>query len=121
MKLSEKEKHILEYIRRYPEWVSIVTTLCDMRSAITYDADKVQTSPNGDTVIDLVVQIEAAQERIDKVERCLTYVFKTDDYISRARKAFCYGIKRELTRYEYYSRRRMFAVCLLEVFGNEKR
>lgn len=116
MRLTDKEIKVLRYIRHYPEWVSIVETLCDMRSAIVYDGDKVQTSPDGDVVIDLVVQIEGAQERIDKVERTLTKVYQTDERIRDARMVFCYGGRSMMKKREFYAMRKVFAQELVEVF-----
>jgi len=120
MKLTDREQGLIRYIRQYPEWVSTVECLCDMRSAITYDADKVQTSPNGDTVIELVVQIEAAQERIDKVERCLANVYRTDERINDMRNVFCYGGKSKMRRREFYTLRKLFAGELVEVFSEKR-
>ncbi len=119
MGLTEAQERILKYIRHYPEWVDSIETMSTVR-AIQYDGDKVQTSPE-DTMLAMALQIEDYEERIQKVEKCLKAVFETDDYIIRARKAFCYGIKRKLTKYEYYSRRRLFAEKLMEAFGSEKR
>lgn len=116
MKLTEMEKRLIRYIRQYPEWVSTVDTLCDMRSAIVYDADKVQTSPNGDTLVDLVMQIEDAQEKIDKVNRALATVYHTDERIRHMRNVFCYGEKPHMRKREFYTLRKIFAGKLVEVF-----
>lgn len=116
--LTEEQNRILRYIRQYPDWLNSAVTMSTVR-AIQYNTDKVQTSPE-DAMYNIAVQIEDYEERINKVERCLATVYRTDTMINKARKAFCYGQKNVLTFYEYYSRRRMFANCLLEVF-NEKR
>ena len=117
MKLTHEQDRILKYIRHYPEWVDTIETMSTAR-AIAYDSDKVQTSPQ-DLMIQMAIQIEDYEERIRKVERCLAYVFETDQAIIRARKAYCYGILKDMTKYEYYSHRRLLAVCLLEVFKDE--
>ena len=119
MRLTDEQNKILRYIRQYPDWLNSAVTMSTVR-AITYDTDKVQTSPE-DMMMNIALQIEDYEERIGKVERCLSYVYQTDVMIQKARRAFCYGIPKAMTKYEYYSRRRMFADCLLEVFGNEKR
>ena len=117
MRLSESERKILRYIRQYPDWLNKAVTMSTVR-AIQYDSDKVQTSPE-DVMLNIAMQIEDYEERIQKVERCLAHVFETDTMISKARKAYCYGQK-AMSKHEYYSRRRLFADCLLEVF-DEKR
>lgn len=117
MKLTQEQAEILNYIRNYPSWIDTIETMSTVK-AIQYDADKVQTSPE-DTMLNIALQIEDYEERIRKVERCLAYVYETDELISRARKAFCYGVLRAMTKYEYYSRRRLLAMCLLEVFGDD--
>lgn len=117
MRLTQEQADILKYIRNYPSWIDTIETMSTVK-AVQYDTDKVQTSPE-DAMLNIALQIEDYEERIQKVERCLAYVFETDELIIRARKAFCYGISRALTKYEYYSRRRLFAMCLLEVFEDE--
>lgn len=117
MRLTREQADILKYIRNYPAWIDTIETMSTVK-AIQYDADKVQTSPE-DAMLNIALQIEDYEERIQKVERCLAYVYETDELISRARKAYCYGNFRAISKYEYYSRRRLFAICLLEVFGNE--
>lgn len=119
MRLTEEQIKILRYIRQYPEWVSDIETISTAR-AISYDRDKVQTSPE-DMMLNIALQIEDYEERINKVERCLATVYQTDTMISRARKRYCYGIRSALSNYDYYSRRRLMADCLLEVFKDEKR
>lgn len=117
MKLTSEQSRILKYIRHYPEWIDTIETMSTVRG-IQYDSDKIQTTPE-DMMLALALQIEDYEERIRKVERCLAYVFETDEAIIRARKAYCYGILKDMTKYEYYSRRRLFAICLLEVFKDE--
>lgn len=119
MRLSDEQTRILRYIRHYPDWLNSAVTMSTVR-AIQYDTDKVQTSPE-DAMLSIALQIEDYEERIAKVDRCLAHVYQTDGMIIKARKAFCYGIKKALSNYEYYSRRRMLADCLLEVFKDEKR
>lgn len=119
MRLTDEQNKILRYIRQYPDWLNSAVTMSTVR-AITYDTDKVQTSPE-DMMMNIALQIEDYEERIEKVERCLAHVYQTDGMISKARRAFCYGIPKAMTKYEYYSRRRLLADCLLEVFKHEER
>ena len=116
MKLTEAERGVLKYIRHYPEWVAEVETLADMRNAITYDSDKVQTTPNGDIVMDIALRIEAAQEKIDIVNAALVTVYKTDAKVNSMRRAFCYEEKPVMKKREFYILRKMFAGTLLEMF-----
>lgn len=120
MKLTVSEQGILKYIRHYPEWVSEVNTLADMRNAITYDSDKVQTSPNGDIVMDIALRIEAAQEKIDKVDSALVAVYITDARVESMKRVFCYQGKTNMQKREFYSLRKVFARELLEVFNADK-
>lgn len=120
MKLTEAERGVLNYIKHFPEWVSEVNTLADMRNAITYDSDKVQTSPNGDIVMDVALRIEAAQEKIDKVNSALVMVYQTDERVNSMRRVFCYGDKTRMRVREFYSLRKAFASALLEVFYADK-
>lgn len=116
MKLTDGERGVLTYIRHYPEWVAEVETLADMRNAITYDADKVQTSPRDDVVMDVALKIEAAQEKIDKVESALVTVYRTDERVNMMRMVFCYQGKSTMRKREFYTLRKIFAGVLLEVF-----
>lgn len=119
MRLTEEQNKILRYIRQYPDWLNSAVTMSTVR-AITYDTDKVQTSPE-DMMMNIALQIEDYEERIEKVDRCLAHVYVTDTMIVKARKRYCYGIRNAMSNYDYYSHRRLLADCLIEVFGNEKR
>lgn len=89
MQLTKDEIRILHLVRHYPEWVDTVNTISTVR-AITYDGDKVQTSPE-DTMLEMAIQIERFQELIDCVEYCLKVAFVTDGKVDRARRILCYG------------------------------
>lgn len=120
MRLTYEEKRILHYIRHYPEWVSYVNTLSDARQAIQYDSDKIQSSGDQDTTFILAMRIEDYQERIDKVERCLWHVCRTETRTSQMRGSLCYGSKRpRMSKNAYYVMRKMIADALLEVFKEE--
>lgn len=121
MRLTYNEKQMLSYIRHYPEWVSYVNTLADARQAIQYSADKIQTSATSDTTFILAMRIEEYQERIDKVERCLYHVCRTDIRTSQMRAALCYGSKRpRMSKNTYYAMRKMIADALIEVFAEDE-
>lgn len=117
MRLTYNEKQMLSYIKHYPEWVSYVNTLADARQAIQYKPDRVQTSITDDTTFILAMRIEEYQERIDKVERCLHHVCRTDTRTSQMRDALCYGSKRpRMSKNAFYDMRKMIADALIEVF-----
>lgn len=119
MRLTQEQADILKYIRNYPSWIDTIETMSTVK-AVQYDTDKVQTSPE-DMMLSIAIQIEDYEERIEKVDRCLAHVYVTDTMIVKARKRYCYGIRNAMSNYDYYSRRRLLADCLIEVFGNEKR
>jgi len=114
--MTSQEKAILQYIRHYPEWVNYIETLADARQAIQYKPDKIQTSLNDDEVFELAIKIDAYQEKIDKVERCLRSACITDKRTSQMRRALCYGEKQKISPNEFYSLRRQIARYLMEVF-----
>jgi len=121
MRLTYEEKSMLTYIKHYPEWVSYVNTLADARQAIQYSADKIQTSATSDTTFILAMRIEEYQERIDKVERCLHHVCRTDMRTSQMRDALCYGSKRpRMSKNAYYVLQKMIADALIEVFAEDE-
>lgn len=114
--LTLEERKMLQYIRHYPEWISMVNTLADMRNAITYDADKVQSSPSDDGLLDVAIQIEFAQDRIDWVEKALLKVYRTDTKISFMRQVWCYGKREGIDRNKIYQGHKLFASELLRTY-----
>lgn len=121
MKLTEEEKRILHYVRcHYLEWIHEVETLSDSRVAIRYDLDRVQTSATSDNVFELAMQIEHYQECIDKVERCLWNVYRTDQAVIKARRVLCLGEKpNRKHKTKFYAERKLFAQALYETFREE--
>lgn len=116
MKLTHEERKILLFIRHYPEWVAEVETLADMRSAITYDADHVQTSPMPDEVFNIALRIENAQRKIDWVENALSITYRTDGMISKMRQVWCYKKHDLITKSEMYRHHKVFAQTLLRTY-----
>ena len=114
MNLTYEEKKMLQYIRHYPEWVTMINTLADMRSAITYDADRVQTSPSPDGVLDVAMQIEFAQDRIDMVEKSLSQTYRTDGLINTMRNIWCYGKRDNVSKRFIYRSSKLFAQTLMK-------
>lgn len=118
MELTKSERYMLHYIRHYPEWVSDIETISTAR-AISYDGDRVQTSPD-DVMLNIAIRIEEDQEKIDKVERCLMRVFDTDNLINQMRGVFCYGCKVKMRRQTFCRMRRAFASELVKEFKPEE-
>lgn len=114
MELTKDQREILRYIRHYPEWVSDIETISTAR-AISYDGDRVQTSPD-DVMLNIAIRIEEDQEKIDRVERCLLRVYATDTLINQMRGVFCYGQKPRGKRQTFYRMRRVFASELVKEF-----
>lgn len=114
MELTKDQREILRYIRHYPEWVSDIETISTAR-AISYDGDRVQTSPD-DVMLNIAIRIEEDQEKIDRVERCLLRVYITDTLINQMRGVFCYGQKPRGKRQTFYRMRRVFASELVKEF-----
>lgn len=116
--MTYDERQILHYIRHYPEWVSDIETISTAR-AISYDGDRVQTSPD-DVMLNIAIRIEEDQEKIDKVEKCLMRVYFTDALINQMRGVFCYGQKPRMKRQTFCRMRRVFASELLKEFDLER-
>lgn len=114
MELTKDQREILRYIRHYPEWVSDIETISTAR-AISYDGDRVQTSPD-DVMLNIAIRIEEDQEKIDRVERCLLRVYATDTLINQMRGVFCYGQKPRGKRQTFFRMRRVFASELVKEF-----
>lgn len=117
MDMTSDEREILRYIRHYPEWISDIETI-STAWAISYDGDRVQTSPD-DVMLNIAIRIEEDQEKIDKVERCLMRVYMTDTLIDQMRGVFCYGQKPRIKRQTFYRMRRVFASELVKEFEPE--
>lgn len=117
MYLTGEEQKMLHYIRHYPEWVSDIETISTAR-AISYDGDRVQTSPD-DVMLNIAIRIEEDQEKIDKVERCLSRIYVTDTLINQMRGVFCYGQRPRIKRQTFYRMRRAFASELVREFKPE--
>lgn len=116
MKLTHEERKILLFIRHYPEWVAEVETLADMRSAITYDADRVQTSPSADGVLDIAMKIDNAQKKIDWVDSALEKVYVTDVMTKKMRQVWCYKRYDMVKKCEMYKNHKLFAQTLLSTY-----
>lgn len=117
-KLTQAQREILKYIRGYPDWEAEINMVADMRQAITYDKDPVQTSPEGDKLIEMIIRMDELYDRVSKVEASLHAVFLQDERIWDARSHFCYGKPTLMTDYELRKYRKMLANNLLRMFGD---
>ena len=116
-RLNAAQREILHYIRGYPDWITEINTIADTRQAITYDDDKVQTSPE-DKMLELALRMDELYDKVSKVEASLMAVYP-DEIRTDARMCFCYGMRSELPKYKFYKLRRIFANNLLRVFGKD--
>ena len=116
-RLNAAQREILHYIRGYPDWIAEINTIADTRQAITYDDDKVQTSPE-DKMLELALRMDELYDKVSKVEASLTAVYP-DEIRTDARMCFCYGRRSMLPKYKFYKLRRIFANNLLRVFGRD--
>ena len=116
-RLNAAQREILHYIRGYPDWITEINTIADTRQAITYDDDKVQTSPE-DKMLELALRMDELYDKVSKVEASLMAVYP-DEIRTDARMCFCYGMRSELPKYKFYKLRRIFANNLLRVFGRD--
>ncbi len=116
-RLNAAQREMLHYIRGYPDWIAEINTIADTRQAITYDDDKVQTSPE-DKMLELALRMDELYDKVSKVEASLTAVYP-DEIRTDARMCFCYGMRSELPKYKFYKLRRIFANNLLRVFGRD--
>ena len=112
------DRKYLHYIRHYPEWVDKINTMTTVR-AITYDSDKVQTSP-GDEMLEIAIQIEAYPDKINKVDKCIEAVYGRDEVAHAMRNWYCYGIWdnfRHLKRWKFYQMERLLISELMWTFS----
>ena len=116
-RLNAAQREMLHYIRGYPDWIAEINTIADTRQAITYDDDKVQTSPE-DKMLELALRMDELYDKVSKVEASLTAVYP-DEIRTDARMCFCYGRRSMLPKYKFYKLRRIFANNLLRVFGRD--
>ena len=116
-KLNHAQREILRYIRHYPDWVAEINTIADTRQAITYDDDKVQTSPQ-DRMLELAIRIDKLYDKVAKVEDSLMAVYP-EEIRQDARMCFCWGWHSKLPKYKFYKYRRAFANNLLHEFRKD--
>ena len=60
---------VLGYVRMYKQWLDEYNSLADMRQAIRYDTDKVQTSGDSDPLLDHVARMTKLSTRIGIIEQ----------------------------------------------------
>ena len=97
--LSQKNKYYIpredyltaiHYSLRYPLWLAELDDARDTATAIRYDKDKIQTSPNGDMVFNaasIAIQISEKVQLIDGIiQMC------ADDLEYFLRLGVCYGL-----------------------------
>ena len=60
---------VLGYVRMYSQWLDEYNDLADMKKAISYNKDKVQTSGDGDPVFDHATRMAALSSKIGLIEQ----------------------------------------------------
>ena len=125
--LSEKNKYYLpkedyltaiHYALRYPMMLAELKDARDTSTAIRYDKDKVQTSPNGDMILNAAVRASELSDKIKLIEDIIEVCANgLDTYL---KWGVCYGLTFEqlkgkgmpLERTAYYDMRRKFYYIL---------
>ncbi|MGO5314048.1 hypothetical protein ACTQ1O_06490 [Bilifractor sp. LCP21S3_A7] len=68
-KLENHEFYMaLHFALQYNKWVDRYNAIADTSKAITYDTDRVQTSPNPDEVENTAIELAELKENINAVE-----------------------------------------------------
>ena len=125
--LSEKNDYYLpkedyltaiHYALRYPMMLAELNDARDTSTAIRYDKDKVQTSPNGDMILNAAVRASELSNKIKLIEDVIAICANgLDTYL---KWGVCYGLTFEqlkgkempLERTAYYNMRRKFYYIL---------
>lgn len=66
----EKELYLttVHFCKQYPAWLAELSIQPDTSKAITYDRDRVQTSPNGDGVVNIAIRRAELSRKVKLVE-----------------------------------------------------
>lgn len=80
----------IHYSLRYPLWVAEVEDTRDTSTAIRYDKDKVQTSPNGDMIYNAATRAIELSKKVEMIDRIIEQCAEGMDYFLRL--GVCYGL-----------------------------
>ncbi len=97
--LSQKNKYYIpredyltaiHYSLRYPLWLAELDDARDTATAIRYDKDKIQTSPNGDMVFNAATRAVQISEKVQLIDGIIQMC--ADDLEYFLRLGVCYGL-----------------------------
>lgn len=97
--LSQKNKYYIpredyltaiHYSLRYPLWLAELDDARDTATAIRYDKDKIQTSPNGDMVFNAASRAIQISEKVQLIDSIIQMC--ADDLEYFLRLGVCYGL-----------------------------
>lgn len=97
--LSQKNKYFIpredyltaiHYSLRYPLWLAELDDARDTATAIRYDKDKIQTSPNGDMVFNAATRAVQISEKVQLIDGIIQMC--ADDLEYFLRLGVCYGL-----------------------------
>lgn len=97
--LSQKNKYYIpredyltaiHYSLRYPLWLAELDDARDTATAIRYDKDKIQTSPNGDMVFNAASRTIQISEKVQLIDGIIQMC--ADDLEYFLRLGVCYGL-----------------------------
>ena len=80
----------IHYSLQYPLWDAEVQDARDTSTAIRYDKDKVQTSPNGDMIYNAATRAIELSKKIDLINEVISQCAEGMDYFIRL--GVCYGL-----------------------------
>lgn len=91
-KLTPQQRKARRYAQNYPYLEAKVDALADMRQAIRYDVDKVQTSPE-DKMLERAIEMDVCTSAMRKIDHSLWIAFGVD--MEPAKQVICYQRTRE--------------------------
>ena len=91
-KLTPQQRKARRYAQNYPYYEAKVDALSDMRQAIRYDVDKVQTSPE-DKMLERAIEMDVCTSAMIRIDNALVRTFHQD--YEPVRQILCYQIPRK--------------------------
>ena len=82
----------IHYSLRYPLWLAEVKDARDTSTAIRYDKDKVQTSPNGDMVYNAATRAIELSKKIDMIDSLIQQCARGKIMERYLRLGVCHGL-----------------------------
>ena len=82
----------IHYSLRYPLWLAEVEDTRDTSTAIRYDKDKVQTSPNGDMIYNAATRAIELSKKVDMIDSLIAQCAKQQSMEYFLRLGVCYGL-----------------------------